>query len=397
MGNLPKKQSSNYAKTMKVAHITYTPQGGAGSAALQLVRAQQSIGLDARLITASEKSVSNNLFEKPFVSSAALFDKYLVGNSRAGLMSMSRSWLTSVDLEQLREFDLVNLHWVSGAINIRAIQKLLDWGKPVVWTMHDMRPFTGACHYSGECEMYSAGCYACPQARALFRPAVAVCSRNLTTRIDWGKLSFVSPSSGLLRRFQKSAIGKKTSGCWIPNPGDFQFERPENLDATGFTRIVFVASDVDDPRKGLPGVLEWWNKSRPPGMILEIIGANSPKYSNPDTSIVGHGFSSRAAVIDLIRGAQAIILASSDDNAPNIIHEAHALGVPIAVPNELQIGDWIRSDGAVAYSLEEINEVASKPISEEALIKMEEFCAKRRPYRVAMQYLALYSKLLQRR
>ena len=34
---------------------------------------------------------------------------------------------------------------------------------PIVWTLHDMNPFTGGCHYSGDCGKFRESCGACPE------------------------------------------------------------------------------------------------------------------------------------------------------------------------------------------------------------------------------------------
>ncbi len=56
--------------------------------------------------------------------------------------------------------DIVHLHWVSGLVATRTLRKM---DKPALWTMRDMWPFTGGCHYSMGCERYESGCGACPQ------------------------------------------------------------------------------------------------------------------------------------------------------------------------------------------------------------------------------------------
>src|SRR5690606_26435095 len=56
--------------------------------------------------------------------------------------------------------DIVHLHWVTGLISTKHIAKL---EKPIVWTLRDMWPVTGGCHYSMECERFAVGCGHCPQ------------------------------------------------------------------------------------------------------------------------------------------------------------------------------------------------------------------------------------------
>ena len=45
------------------------------------------------------------------------------------------------------------------------LRRLLDLGKPVVWTLHDTWPFTGGCHHSVDCEKFHSDCGGCPQLR----------------------------------------------------------------------------------------------------------------------------------------------------------------------------------------------------------------------------------------
>ena len=56
------------------------------------------------------------------------------------------------DITRLPEFveaDIIHLHWINqGMLSLDGIAKILKSGKPVVWTMHDMWPFTGICHYA---------------------------------------------------------------------------------------------------------------------------------------------------------------------------------------------------------------------------------------------------------
>lgn len=60
--------------------------------------------------------------------------------------------------------DIINLHWVAGGL-LRP-QDLLQFqqqrSRPLVWTLRDMWPFTGGCHYAGDCLKYVVGCGECP-------------------------------------------------------------------------------------------------------------------------------------------------------------------------------------------------------------------------------------------
>jgi glycosyltransferase involved in cell wall biosynthesis len=53
------------------------------------------------------------------------------------------------------------LHWINGGlVNIKHLSKI---DKPIVWTMRDMWPMTGGCHYPMDCQKYKTGCGSCKQ------------------------------------------------------------------------------------------------------------------------------------------------------------------------------------------------------------------------------------------
>ena len=62
------------------------------------------------------------------------------------------------DVTRTREFieaDVVHLSWINqGMLSLSGIKKILDSGKPVVWTMHDFWPATAICHYPHGCKAY---------------------------------------------------------------------------------------------------------------------------------------------------------------------------------------------------------------------------------------------------
>ena len=65
---------------------------------------------------------------------------------------------TGTDITNIPEFkeaDIIHLHWINqGMLSLGDIKRILESGKPVVWTMHDMWPCTGICHYARVCVKY---------------------------------------------------------------------------------------------------------------------------------------------------------------------------------------------------------------------------------------------------
>jgi len=62
------------------------------------------------------------------------------------------------------QYDIIHLFWVTGGF--MRIESLKNANKPIVWTLHDMWPFTGGCHYDNECGKYVESCGECPVLRS---------------------------------------------------------------------------------------------------------------------------------------------------------------------------------------------------------------------------------------
>uniref|UniRef100_B8HV80 Glycosyl transferase group 1 n=1 Tax=Cyanothece sp. (strain PCC 7425 / ATCC 29141) TaxID=395961 RepID=B8HV80_CYAP4 len=80
---------------------------------------------------------------------------------RSGMFSPQR--VPDVFAQRVKQYkpDIINLHWIcNGFLNIETLAK---FHRPLVWTLHDMWPFTGGCHYSGDCDSYKHSCGRCPQ------------------------------------------------------------------------------------------------------------------------------------------------------------------------------------------------------------------------------------------
>ena len=59
--------------------------------------------------------------------------------------------------------DIVHLHWINGLVRIGMLGRVT---RPMVWTLRDMWPFTGGCHYAMDCQRYTEACGRCPQLRS---------------------------------------------------------------------------------------------------------------------------------------------------------------------------------------------------------------------------------------
>ena len=60
------------------------------------------------------------------------------------------------------EAEIIHLHWIADFVDYPSFFAAC-YDKKIVWSIHDMNPFTGGCHYSLRCTKYFTTCSNCPQ------------------------------------------------------------------------------------------------------------------------------------------------------------------------------------------------------------------------------------------
>ncbi|MBN4056230.1 hypothetical protein JYT20_00755, partial [Rhodothermus sp. AH-315-K08] len=60
--------------------------------------------------------------------------------------------------------DVVCLHSIQYFLSSSIVKEIAALsGAPLVWTLMDVEPFTGGCHFNNRCDGYVKGCGNCPQ------------------------------------------------------------------------------------------------------------------------------------------------------------------------------------------------------------------------------------------
>ena len=257
---------------------------------------------------------------------------------------------TGFDITKMREFkeaDVIHLHWINqGMLSLRGIKKILDSGKPVVWTMHDVWPATAICHYTKGCNAFKNVCRNCkilPGGGSSHDVAWKVWNRKLQVLKDQ-HVSFVACSRWLEAQAKQSSLLSGHSVTSIPNPIDTRVYKP--CDKTEARKrlglpldkriILFVSQRVTDERKGMAFLSEAIEKlacEKPEtgkNTVVAILGGHAEDiegklalpvfplgYVNDDKKIV-----------DVYNAVDVFVLPSLEDNLPNTIMEAMACGVP---------------------------------------------------------------------
>lgn len=224
--------------------------------------------------------------------------------------------------------DIIHLHGINGALSLKALIRASE-GRKVVWTLHDMNPFTGGCHYSLGCDGFTTNCSRCPAVRPPFRGAVR---DNLAAKIESmseiSELSLVAPSTWLADQARKSATFQGHEISVIPNPVDpvyLEVDTASSHREKGF-RVIAVAKNLSDPVKAIDAAVSAFRVATAgiDDARLSLVGRGGEEFTGE--KIDHKGQLTAAKLARELSQSDVLIVPSRAENAPLVIAEAAARG-----------------------------------------------------------------------
>lgn len=334
-------------------------QSGAAKAAFRLNQALNKLNINSQMLVQFKrgdditvKSIVETKIQKVFAKIRQYYDIPLKlhiklhKNRQKSPFSIARIGVDICDNKYVKEADLINLHWVNaGFLSLKSIKKISSLHKPIVWTLHDMWPFTGGCYYSGNCIKYKEKCGECPILNSSK-------DKDLTRGI-WEKknkfyknlnLTIVTCSNWLAQCAKDSSLFKDLKVEVIPNSVDINIFRPIeksrnilNLPQNKYLILFGAVRATNDKRKGF----SYLNKA------LYKIKMTYPELKDKIELIVfGASYSEDIEVLPFkthflgklndeyslalyYSAANVFIAPSLEDNLPNTIMESLSCGTPV--------------------------------------------------------------------
>lgn len=267
----------------------------------------------------------------PLHTIAAGVDEYLVKSpSFRAPISLFRDASPGLESAIPSAADIIHLHGINGAVSIEALSRIAQ-GRKIVWTLHDMNPLTGACHYSLGCAAFASDCASCPAVKAPFHGSV---KRHLATKIEAIReipgLLMVAPSSWLADMARKSATFGDHQISVIPNPVNPTYL--QNADdqvgddhGRGF-RAMAIAKNLSDPVKAIDAAVSAFHKATRgiSDAQLSLVGRGGETFAGHNINLTGQ-LSARELAHELSH-CDVLIVPSRAENAPLVIAEAAARG-----------------------------------------------------------------------
>jgi glycosyltransferase involved in cell wall biosynthesis len=248
-----------------ILHVSYAQSGGAGKVAEQLSSTQANMkNYQSRFIYASKTGIRVKPFDNFTLTTRAIFDELIIKQKNwSSLISVLRTTQDNrINQSIIDHNGIVHLHWLSGIIMLENLLSYQNKGKKLIWTIHDMEPFTGGCHYALDCDNFEGTCNSCPAVRGVFRNNIELTKiRKNTIYSQLDKLICVFPSKWMLNNFEKSIPQKTANLAIIPNPLPGIYFEPIKKGAiekssSEILTLGFVAQNLNDPIKQFTIVIE---------------------------------------------------------------------------------------------------------------------------------------------
>ncbi|MBR7027368.1 MAG: glycosyltransferase family 4 protein [Bacteroidales bacterium] len=326
--------------------------GGAAIACGRILKALRSEGVDAHMMVCNSETrgegvipVGNWLNRRWCFLRERAAIWAAKGFSRDNLfyVDIANSGLDITRTRAFRKADIIHLHWINqGFISLNGLEKIVASGKPIVWTMHDMWPFTGVCHHADSCTRYNAECHDCPLLpKRGFKDFARDTFKRKAEILEKADITFVGCSKWLAGLCSKSRIAEGHRVVAIPNPIDTSAYAP--MDKTEVRRklglpedkklILFCSVKTTDIRKGMKYFQDscrMLQDSAPDEFEVLILGKDSETLgsmlalpSHP-LGYVGGGTS----LAEYYNAADVFVTPSLQENLPNTIMEALCCGIP---------------------------------------------------------------------
>ncbi|MBE9166059.1 glycosyltransferase family 4 protein [Pleurocapsales cyanobacterium LEGE 06147] len=409
---------------MTVLHLSTSDiDNGGARAAYRLNKGLQSIGVDSQMLVRAKFSVDKTVIaEKSLLTKAGpqLSNLPLKLYPKRNSGMFSPQLIPDAIAPNVARFnpDIIHLHWIcNGFVNIETLAK---FNKPIVWTLHDMWPFTGGCHYAEDCKRYTEFCGSCPQ---LYSNRNWDLSRWVWQRKAkaWQKLNLtiVSPSYWLAECSKSSFLFKERLVKVIPHGLNLEIYKPldrylarEVLNLPQDKKLVLFGASpgtTGNSRKGyqfLQPALQNLSKSGwQEKLELVIFGASKPE--NPaDVGFKANylgSFQDDTSLALVYSAADVVVVPSVQEAFGQIASEALACGTPVVAFAATGLCDIVdhQQNGYLAkpFEVEDLARGIAWVIEDNSRYQNLRLCAREKAKREfdlklqAHRHLSLYTSL----
>lgn len=403
---------------------TSDARGGAARASYRLHQGLEQVGINSTMLVQDKRStdisvIGPNLIGWKGVGINYIF-RYLIDKLPLLLYPKyqrtvwSPQWLPNkvhMKINRLNP-DIVHFHWIcDGFVPIQEVSKIKQ---PLIWTLHDMWPFTGGCHYNGTCDRYMYECGKCPQLGSDKEKDLShwVWSRK---KKFWANLDFtvITPSRWLADCARSSSLFGDKKIEVIPNGLDIQKFKPidkikakEDLNLPADKNLILFGAmnSIKDKRKGFQYLKSAINVLSEDLDFEAIVFGNSGKDRQLNIPINYIGNVPDNILPKLYSAADVMVVPSIQESFGQTASESMSCGTPVVCFRTTGLKDIVnhKTNGYLADSFDIKDLARGIEWVVEQNQRKKVLCENARKYAeknfelkyIAKKYIDLYSQML---
>lgn len=246
---------------MKVTHVSTSLNGGAGKAVIRLHEGLSNSAITSKVLSFNDYPSQPEVYNyTSLLSNKELFiseqksllfkvqkslNKAKISISSTYFSLPNTSFKNVPSFSIIKEADILHLHWVANFIDLKSF--LRKTSQPIVWTLHDMNPFSAGYHYK--------------PTEAEIRANQAILDKLERQKLSYyqGKnIQFVYTSKHMGKLLANSKIGKAFQSHHIPlgldtntfSPKDTNFCKSVLGIPSNKKVVLVVGDDLKVIRKG---------------------------------------------------------------------------------------------------------------------------------------------------
>jgi len=417
---------------MRIVHLSSKDaSGGAARAAYRLHRGLRSVGENSSMFVRSKSTRDENVeiwsrdlsfLEKlrARVESRWLSHRFRRYQSTRPegleIFSQARTVYGRQVAGSIPDADLYNVHWIRGFVDPLPFFRAVI--RPVVWTLHDMNPFTGGCHVNAGCRRFEEACGKCPQ---LGSESESDLSRTVWNRkrtayqsaIQDNQLHVVAPSEWMAKEAQASSLLSGAPVRVVPHGLDETTFHPRPIEGLraplGIPQehsiVLFVAQSVQNHNKGFDLLGDALSSLGSESVTLLSIGGTAPDLNTKLSHRHLGTIESNLLLSIFYSLANLFVVSSRQEAFGQTALESMACGTPVVgfdtggIPDMVRPGEtgWLAEVGNVRALREAIEQALSDDARRERIgqrcreVVEEEYTLEVQ----ARRYRDLYAELVQ--
>lgn len=336
---------------MKVLIVnTSDIEGGAARAAFRLHKSLLLEKIDSQMLVMNKASDvktvhgADSKFNKGLAHLRPVLDYLPVSRYKSKTKTLfTPAWLPFSDIvnriNQIKP-DIVHLHWIAGGM--LRVEDIARIKVPIVWSLHDMWPFTGGCHYDEGCKAYQQSCGNCKVLRSNKENDL---SRKIFLRKKYvfeknSNLTLIGLSHWLANKAKSSTLFSQFKVLNLPNPIDTQAFAPYskvssrtllNLPLNKKLILFGAMGATDDPRKGFQELSQALQTLSVTDIELVVFGSSAPVQGSIFKQKIHYlgRLHDDAAFRALYSAVDVTLVPSLQENLSNTIMESLACATPV--------------------------------------------------------------------